>query len=168
MNALRISLPSSPRMGMFCRLGSLLESRPVAVIVWLNDVWICPVRLLMRWGRVSIYVPSSFFNPLCSKMSSTISLLCFSCCSTSSLVTYCPVLVFLGLSMIFILPNKISPTCFGEAMLKGSPASSYIRLSSSSILLVKIFDVSCSDAVSRQTPFISISANTRTRGISMS
>ena len=27
---------------MFCRLGSVLESRPVAAISWLNVVWIRP------------------------------------------------------------------------------------------------------------------------------
>ena len=27
---------------MFCRLGSVLDSRPVAAIVWLNVVWMRP------------------------------------------------------------------------------------------------------------------------------
>ena len=35
-------------MGMFCRLGLLELSRPVAVTAWLNDVWMRPVRGLMR------------------------------------------------------------------------------------------------------------------------
>jgi hypothetical protein len=34
----RISAPSSVRIGMFCRFGSLEESRPVAATVWLNEV----------------------------------------------------------------------------------------------------------------------------------
>ena len=55
--------PSSVRIGMFCRLGSVVESRPVAAIVWLNVVWIrpsdwtvfsrpsivCRSRLTSRW-----------------------------------------------------------------------------------------------------------------------
>ena len=53
-NALRISLPSSPLTGMFCRLGLLLLRRPVAVTVWLNDVWICPVAGLMSLGKASM------------------------------------------------------------------------------------------------------------------
>ena len=52
--AFLISFPSSPRMGMFCRFGSLEESRPVAVTHWLNDVCICPVLGLMSFGSASI------------------------------------------------------------------------------------------------------------------
>ena len=43
MNAERISRPSSVRMGMFCRLGSLELSRPVAATTWLNDACTRPV-----------------------------------------------------------------------------------------------------------------------------
>lgn len=168
MNALRISLPSSPRTGMFCRLGSDEESRPVAVAVWLNDVCMCPVRGFISFGSASTYVPNSFFNPLCSSILPTISCFPLSCCSTSSDVTYCPVFVFLGFSTIFSLPNKISPTCLGDAMLNSSPASSYMRFSMSLSLLVRISDVSASAAVSILTPFSSISASTCTSGISIS
>jgi hypothetical protein len=41
---LRIRRPSSVRIGMFWRFGSVLESRPVAAISWLNVVWIRPSR----------------------------------------------------------------------------------------------------------------------------
>ena len=34
--------PSSVRIGMFCRLGSVDDSRPVAAIIWLNVVWMRP------------------------------------------------------------------------------------------------------------------------------
>lgn len=37
-------------------------------------------------------------------------------------VAYCPVFVFLGFSAIFSTSNKISPTCFGDEILKGVPA----------------------------------------------
>ncbi len=40
MNALRISRPTSVRMGMFCRFGSDELSRPVAATVWLKLAWI--------------------------------------------------------------------------------------------------------------------------------
>ena len=43
MKARRISRPSSVRIGMFCRFGSLLLSRPVAATAWLKHVWTRPV-----------------------------------------------------------------------------------------------------------------------------
>ena len=43
MKAARMRRPSSPRMGMFCRLGSLELSRPVAAPVWLKMVCTRPV-----------------------------------------------------------------------------------------------------------------------------
>ena len=42
MKACLISLPTSVRMGMFWRFGSLLDSLPVAVTVWLSEVWSLP------------------------------------------------------------------------------------------------------------------------------
>ena len=42
MKNFRICRPSSVRMGMFCRFGSALDSRPVAVPVCLKVVWIRP------------------------------------------------------------------------------------------------------------------------------
>ena len=168
MKQRRISLPSSPRTGMFCRLGSEEDSRPVAVTAWLNEVCMCPVRGLMSLGSASTYVPSSFFSARWASMSATTGLLCESCCSTSSEVTYCPVLVFLGLSTIFILPNSISPTCLGEAMLNSSPASLYMRCSMSCMRAVSVADTSASVLVSMRTPVVSMSASTGTRGISIS
>ena len=40
-------------MGMFCRLGSLLLSRPVAATAWLNEVCTRPVSGRANWGRAS-------------------------------------------------------------------------------------------------------------------
>ena len=34
--------PSSVRTGMFCRFGSVDDSRPVAAMVWLKVVWMRP------------------------------------------------------------------------------------------------------------------------------
>ena len=167
MKHLRISLPSSPRTGMFCRLGLEEERRPVAVTAWLNVVCMCPVRGLMSLGSASTYVPSSFFSPRCSRIWSTMGAFERNCCSTSSDVTYCPVLVFFGFSTIFISPNSTSPTCFGEAMLNSCPASPYMFCSIWCIRSVSTFDVSARASVSRRTPVISISASTGTSGISM-
>ena len=60
MNARRISRPSSVRIGMFCRFGSLLLKRPVAATAWLNDVCTRPVCGLTSCGSASMYVPFSF------------------------------------------------------------------------------------------------------------
>jgi len=40
-------LPSSVRIGMFCRLGSVLDRRPVLVIAWAKLVWTRPVSGLI-------------------------------------------------------------------------------------------------------------------------
>ena len=45
MKARLILRPSSVRIGMFCRLGSLLLNRPVAATAWLKHVCTRPV-----WG----------------------------------------------------------------------------------------------------------------------
>ena len=37
---------------MFCRFGSVLDSRPVAAIIWLNVVWIRPLVVDHRDQRV--------------------------------------------------------------------------------------------------------------------
>ena len=42
MNMVRIWAPSSVRTGMFWRLGSVEDSRPVAVTVFWKLVWIRP------------------------------------------------------------------------------------------------------------------------------
>ena len=60
-NAARISRPSGVRIGMFCRFGSLLLSRPVAATAWLNVVCTRPVAGLTSAGSASTYVPLSFW-----------------------------------------------------------------------------------------------------------
>ena len=44
--------PSAVRIGMFCRLGSVDDSRPVAATIWLNVVWIRPCVVDHRDQRV--------------------------------------------------------------------------------------------------------------------
>ena len=42
MKPSRMRRPVSVRIGMFCRFGSVDDSRPVAAIIWLNVVWMRP------------------------------------------------------------------------------------------------------------------------------
>ena len=53
MKQLRIWRPSSVRIGMFCRLGLVLDSRPVVVAVWLKVVCSRPVASEIRAGSES-------------------------------------------------------------------------------------------------------------------
>ena len=41
-NVSRMRRPSAVRTGMFCRFGSVEDSRPVRAMVWLNVVWMRP------------------------------------------------------------------------------------------------------------------------------
>ena len=59
-NAARMRRPSAVRTGMFCRFGSELDSRPVAVTVWLKEVWSRPVVGSTSAGSASTYVDLSF------------------------------------------------------------------------------------------------------------
>ena len=55
MKAARILRPSSVRIGMFCRLGSTEDSRPVVVAASENDVWTRPdLRIDVAGQRVGI------------------------------------------------------------------------------------------------------------------
>ena len=54
-------------------------------------------------------------------MRSTILFFFDSLLSTSSLVEYCPDLVFFGFSSIFNLSKRITPSCLGEEILNSSP-----------------------------------------------
>ena len=49
----RIGRPTSVRIGMFCRFGLALESRPVAVAVWLKVVWSRPLSGWISSGSAS-------------------------------------------------------------------------------------------------------------------
>ena len=79
---------------MFCRFGSLDVRRPVAVTVWLNEVWMRPVFLLTSFGSESIYVPASFASDRYSSLSPAMGYSTASSVSTLTSVEY-PVLVFL-------------------------------------------------------------------------
>ena len=54
MNARRISRPIGVRTGIFCKFGSLEEMRPVAAMVWSNQVWMRPSRPVSRSSAVDI------------------------------------------------------------------------------------------------------------------
>ena len=101
-------------------------------------------------------------------MSSTI--LCFaaSFANTSSPVAYCPVFVFFAFGSIFNISNNTSPSCFGDARLKRTPAcsntrSSLILISSSRTLLYSFKN--CSSTL---TPSNSMSTKTCIKGFSTS
>jgi len=49
----RTGRPISVRMGMFCRLGLVLERRPVVVEAWLKVVWTRPVSGSISSGSES-------------------------------------------------------------------------------------------------------------------
>ena len=54
MNAWRILRPSSVRIGMFWRLGSLEDSRPVEVAACAYVVWTRPSLGSISWIRASV------------------------------------------------------------------------------------------------------------------
>lgn len=58
--AVRIRRPCSVLTGIFWRLGSWEASRPVAVSIWWNWVWMRPSRGQMYLGSASRYVLFSF------------------------------------------------------------------------------------------------------------
>ena len=82
--ALRISRPSSVRTGMFCRLGSVEDMRPVAVIFWLKLVYTLP--FLRSASRPSTNVLLSFERNLYSRTSFTMGCLSSSASNTSASV----------------------------------------------------------------------------------
>ena len=66
-NASRIRRPSAVRIGMFCRFGSVLDSRPVTATACAEAVCTRPVAGFTIPGNVSVYVPFSFVRPRCSR-----------------------------------------------------------------------------------------------------
>ena len=54
MKAVRMRRPASVRIGMFWRLGSDDDSRPVEVAASAYWVWMRPVAWLMKPGRRSV------------------------------------------------------------------------------------------------------------------
>ena len=85
MNTFRMRLPSSMRIGIFCRLGSVELSLPVAVIVWLKLVCILLPASIYA-ASPSAYVDFNFASPLYSKISLTIGCSGASFSSTSAAV----------------------------------------------------------------------------------
>ena len=122
MKPRRMSRPSSRRIGMFWRFGSLDDSRPVAATVWLNDVCSRPVCGFTSAGSASMYVLSSFDSSRYS-MSSTGSSCPASASSCSTLASVDgPVAVFLRIGS-FSRSNSTSRSCGLELMLNSPPAA---------------------------------------------
>ena len=48
---------------MFCKLGFVDDSRPVAATLWLNEVWTRPVSARMSLDSASTYVLRSLAKP---------------------------------------------------------------------------------------------------------
>ena len=56
-------------MGMFCRFGSVEDSRPVAATVWLNVVWIRPSSpaIGISESTIDISLATSRWRSRCSR-----------------------------------------------------------------------------------------------------
>ena len=122
-NASRIFLPSSLRIGMFCKLGSVEASRPVLVPAIEYEVCTRPVSGWICSCNASVYVD---FNLLSCRQSRTRPGRTCSIASssrTSTPVAYAPVLPFFPPGML-ISSNNISPSCLGDPKLKLRPANS--------------------------------------------
>ena len=166
MKASRILRPSAVRTGMFCKLGSSDANRPVTAVAWLNVVCTRPVRGLTICGSLSVYVDLSLVNAQCSSSSFGSGKSAASSVSTSSSVDGCPVAVLRSAGS-FIFWNRISPSCRGEERLKGWPASSYARCSSSRALSPSSRLCAASSAASIITPSRSMRYRISRTGISI-
>ena len=82
--------------------------------------------ILTKLGSASTYVESNFLIALYDKILPIIGCISFSLRSISSEVEYWPDLVFLGFLLSDIFSNNNSPICFGDDILKFSPAISCI------------------------------------------
>ncbi len=166
MNARRISRPSSVRIGMFCRFGSLLLRRPVAATAWLKLVCTRPVSGFTSCGSASMYVPFSFVMPRQSRISRGRSCVSASSSSTSTAVDGAfdvPVRLMTGRPS---LSKRTSASCLGDPMLNSPPDISKTcfisRVSSSSTCC----DCASSAVESMRTPARSIAMSTGTSGSS--
>ncbi len=65
--------PVSVRIGMFCRLGSVDDSRPVAAIIWLNVVWMRPSSPVarVRMSTKDLSLLTSRWRMMCSSTSAS-------------------------------------------------------------------------------------------------
>ena len=105
---------------MFCRFGSELESLPVAVTVWLNDVCTLVVTGFIRPNMESTYVDFSFESCRKLRISAGSSWLAARVMRTSSSVESPFFVFFTGFSFNF--SNKTEANCLGELMLNSAPA----------------------------------------------
>ena len=121
MKALRISRPSVVRTGMFCRLGSALEMRPVAVTHCLKLVWTRPSGA-MDFSNPSTKVASTLATNRYSMIRDTMGCLSLIASRVSLSVEYPVLFFFWGGSPSF--SNRMVPSCLVDRMLNRSPACS--------------------------------------------
>ena len=151
--------------GIFCKLGSVQLSRPVAVTVCWKCACIFPFSS-MSGSIPSTYVPFSLVSILYSSISGTAGCASAIFSSISALVEY-PVLVFLPLGSPSF-SNSMTPSCLGEFILNSSPASTYISDVSFSMRSLRLSPIALSTSLSTLTPQLSIEARTSTSGSSAS
>ena len=165
-NALRMNLPRSVRIGMFCRFGSDDESRPVSVNACAYVVCTRPWSSI-NVGNLSTYVDLSFVQARYSRMDAMIGCSPASFESVFSSVDHCPLAVFLPPGKPS-LPKSSSPSCFGLSGL--NPGSAYFRISCVKPRISRSSSrpYSFSAPTSIFTPSRSISRSTFTSGSSTS
>ena len=168
MNARRISRPAAVRMGMFWRLGSDDDRRPVAAIVCWNEVWMRPVGVGQRRQRVDVgalqlrdlavleHAPGQRVP-----------------CAASSFRTSTPVendfvLAVLRPPCSPSFSKRIVPSCTGELTLNSSPASSQIFCSSARRSFSIRPDIAFKSGASIAIPASSMRARTGVSGRSIS
>ncbi len=151
---------------MFWRLGLELDRRPVAATIWLNVVCRRPVRGSTRAGRGSRYVFSSLVSSRHSSTAGTMGCWSRRPLSTRASVEY-PVLPLRAGSRPR-RPNSTSASCCVEPMVKGSPASPWMRSDSSSTRSRTRAVISPRRYESMRTPAASMRASTPTSGSSIS
>ena len=119
-NADRIRRPSSVRIGMFCRFGSVEESRPVAAIVCMYVVWMRPSSAIDFNSPSTVTRSRAASRCRSSASRNGCSVLPYRSARASASVVY-PVLVRLVFGMPS-LSNRITCSCFGEPRLTLSSA----------------------------------------------
>ena len=163
----RIGRPSSERIGMFCRLGLVDESRPVAARTWLKVVWIRPVRGLIS-ARQRVEVGVLELRHLAPALDLGDDLVLVADLGEDPGVGRVAGLARVACGSGRARRRAPRPSCCGEPIVNSCPASSQIsscRLSASPASESEIF---ASRSVSSFRPSRSIAARTSISGSSTS
>ena len=152
---------------MFCRFGSVEDSRPVAAIVWLYVVWIRPSSPAIGISESTIDILSLATSRCRSRCSRTGWPVCASrLVSASESVVY-PVLIRLVLGRPSSV-NSTSCSCLGEPRLNSCPTTAYAACSAAFTSPPRVADMAAKWSVSAAIPARSILASTSTSGSSTS